>query len=66
MGRGKSRRSLELIEACHEILAVIQPATVADRQLEAFARIAGVTREEAARAFREAFASGTIIIDRST
>jgi hypothetical protein len=28
MGRGKSRRSLELIEACHEILTEIQPATV--------------------------------------
>jgi hypothetical protein len=27
-GRGKSQRSLELIEACHEILAGIQPATV--------------------------------------
>ncbi len=28
MGRGKSRRSLELIDACTEILEEIQPATV--------------------------------------
>jgi hypothetical protein len=28
VSRGKSRKSLELIEACHEILAELQPATV--------------------------------------
>jgi hypothetical protein len=28
MSRGKSARSLELIEACHEILAEIQPCSV--------------------------------------